>query len=81
MSTAIKLVRTREGCAMLETEDRYNVLLHGQKVGQLYFNMRGYSGSLPLPSGRKLGVDDQSVAEVKRLVAKLNVEFETGETK
>ena len=72
---AITLVRTRDGCAILESQDRYNVLLHGQSIGQLYFNMRGYSGCLPLPNGRKLAVDDQSISSINREVAQINRDF------
>ena len=44
MSRAIRLVKTRTGCEILETHPRYDVLLYGKKIGQLYFNMRGYTG-------------------------------------
>ena len=51
MAKAIELVETRSGCAIMEREPRYDVLLHGKKIGQLYFNMRGYVGTSPLRAG------------------------------
>jgi hypothetical protein len=53
---------------------RYDVLLNGQKVGQLYFNMRGYRGDLPLPDGTKLDIGEKSISAFKREVALINRE-------
>jgi len=39
---AIELIETRQGCEMLESTPRYNVMLRGVKVDQLFYNMRGY---------------------------------------
>jgi len=33
MDKAIKLVETREGCAIFETRSRYDVLFRGKKIG------------------------------------------------
>ena len=44
MAKAIELVEARSGCTILEKDPRYDVLLHSKKIGQLYFNMRGYTG-------------------------------------
>ena len=52
MPKAIALVETREGCAILETHSRYHVFLHGKKVGELYFNMRGYVGTVQANLGK-----------------------------
>lgn len=75
MKGAIQLVETKQGLEMLETTKRYNVMLHGVKVDQLWFNMRGYVGYLPLPDGSKLSMPEGSLASYKREVARLNREF------
>lgn len=82
MKGAIQLVQTRSGCAIAESTPRYDVLLHGQKVGQLYFNMAGYVGTLPLPHSRKLHMPEAGISVYKREVARLNREwaaFEAGQ--
>lgn len=71
----IQLVQTRQGCQMMETTPRYNVMLHGQKIDQLYYNMRGYVGLLPLPGGHRLDIGETSITAYKREVARLNREF------
>jgi hypothetical protein len=82
---AIELIETRQGCEMLETTLRYNVMLRGVKVGQLFYNMRGYAGSLPTPEGRSLYVPEGGISRFRREVAILNREFaaadKTAETK
>ncbi|GMU20578.1 MAG: hypothetical protein AMXMBFR13_06750 [Phycisphaerae bacterium] len=75
MKRAIQLVPTRNGCAIAESTPRYDVLLHGQKVGQLYFNMTGYVGTLPLPGGRKLHMPESGISVYRREVARLNREW------
>ena len=72
---AIQLVETRQGCAICETTPRYDIVLHGTKWGQLYFNLRGYVGNLPLPNGSKLCIGERPITEYKREVAKLNREW------
>ena len=71
----LKLVKTRRGCAMCETTDRYDVVLNGVTVGQLYHNIIGYVGTLPLPEGGKLSIGERSITAYNREVAKLNREF------
>ena len=75
MSKAIKLLETRDGCAILETQPRYDVLLHGQKVGQLYFNMGGYVGTLPTPRGTSLDIGERAISAYRKAVAQLNREW------
>lgn len=72
---AIKLIETRQGCEMLESTPRYNVMLKGVKVDQLFYNMRGYVGNLPTPDGSSLYVPESGIARFRREVAKLNREF------
>jgi hypothetical protein len=72
---AIVLIETRQGCEMLETTKRFNVMLNGVKVEQLWWNMRGYVGNLPLPSGLRLYMPEGSLASFKREIVRLNREF------
>ena len=77
---AIQLVETRKGCAMFETHPRYDVLLHGEKVGQLYFNMTGYTGAyLPQPNGISLHVGECGISAYRKAVAQLNREWAEAE--
>jgi hypothetical protein len=76
MAKAIELVETRKGLAILETHSRYDVLLHGKKVGQLYFNMTGYTGAyLPTASGTQLDVGERGISAYRKAVAQLNKEW------
>jgi len=75
MARAIELVETREGCAILETHPRYKVLLRGETVGELYFNMRGYVGTLPTPRGTQLYIGERGISAYRKAVAQLNKEW------
>ena len=72
---AIELIETRQGCEMMETTPRYNVMLHGVKVEQLWWNLKGFVGNLPTPDGSSLYVPESGIARFRREVAKLNREF------
>ena len=72
---AIELIQTRSGCAMMEPQPRYDVMLHGKKVGQLYFNMRGYLGTLPTPEGRNLVIGEKGISAYKKEAVRLNREW------
>ena len=75
MPKAITLVETREGCAILETHSLYHVLLHGKKVGELYFNMTGYVGYLPQPNGISLDIGERGISAYRKAAAQLNREW------
>ena len=76
MSRAIRLVKTHTGCEILEAHARYDVLLYGKKIGQLYFNMRGYTGiCLPQPDGIPLDVGERGITAYRKAVARLNREW------
>jgi hypothetical protein len=76
---AIELIETRQGCEMLESTPRYNVMLRGVKVDQLFYNMRGYVGNLPTPDGSSLYVPESGISRFRREAAKLNREFAAAE--
>lgn len=76
MSTnTIRLIETRQGCALMENTPRYDVMLHGKKVDQLYYNLTGYVGHLPCPDGSKLIMPESSISAFRRQVVALNREF------
>jgi hypothetical protein len=55
-------------------------MLNGQKVDELYFNLKGYVGYLPAPSGAKLDIGEKSISAFRREVAALNREFAAAAT-
>jgi len=73
------VIETRQGCEMLESTPRYNVMLRGVKVDQLFYNMRGYVGNLPTPDGSSLYVPESGISRFRREAAKLNREFAAAE--
>lgn len=76
MPKAITLVETCSGCAIMEQRPRYDVLLHGKRVGQLYFNMTGYTGVyLPQPNGIPLHVGERGIRAYRKAIAQLNREW------
>lgn len=70
----LALVETRRGCAMLEKEPRFDVILNGKTFEQLHFNTRGYVGTLPTPDGRQLSIGERPIAEYRKEVKRLNQE-------
>ena len=60
---------------MMETTKRFNVMLNGVKVEQLWWNMKGYVGNLPLPDGSCLYMPEGSLVSFKREISRLNREF------
>jgi len=59
----------------MEPHPRYDVLLHGTTVGQLYYNLTGYVGTLPLPGGGKLEIGERGISVYRREVSRLNREW------
>lgn len=64
--------------ACCETTMRYDVLLNGQFFGELYFNMRGYVGCLPLPGGSRLNIGERAISAYKAEIKKINREAKNG---
>lgn len=60
------------GCAICEREPRFDVLLHGKKVFQLYYNIRGYIGQLPAPDGKSYWFPEMPISFYHREVKRLN---------
>jgi hypothetical protein len=72
---AIQLVENRRDRSICETKSRYDVLLHGVKFDQLYFNVTGYVGYLPTPDGAKLNIGEKGISVFRREISSLNREF------
>lgn len=58
--------------AIAETTMRYDVLLNGTAVGELYFNMHGYVGTLPLPNGKQLSIPESAISRFEREIRRIN---------
>jgi hypothetical protein len=56
---------------------RYIVMLDGKEFSDLYFNMRGYRGYLPVPEGGNLDLGEKSIGAYRAQVKRLNREFRT----
>ncbi len=61
--------------SICETKMRYDVLLDGTVFDTLYFNMRGYLGSLPLPGGGRLEIGERGISAYRAEVRALNRQF------
>lgn len=57
-----------------ESTPRYDVILNGKTVGELYYNMRGYNGTLPTVHGHGFSISEEPISKVKSTVAMLNRE-------
>ncbi len=77
----IRLIKTTRGRHMLERKPRYDVILDGTLFDQLWFNMHGYVGSLPLPDGSYLTIGERPIADYKKEVAILNRESKKAATR
>lgn len=73
--TFIEIIEAPHRRSVAEREMRYEVRLKGQIVGELYFNTRGYVGTLPTPEGKNLQIPEGSITSFRREAAKLNREF------
>lgn len=84
MSKAVQIVETRRGMAFMETKPRYDVMLNGKLFLQLYFNMRGYAGYLPVPPSADsenqnrptcLQVGEKGISAYKKELGRVNKEW------
>lgn len=55
-----------------ETTPRYDVFLNGNVVGELYYNMWGYNGTLPTVHGHGMILSEAAVSRIKSTVASIN---------
>lgn len=69
----LELKENRQARSICETKSRYDLFHNGVKVGQLYWNMTGYTGAyLPLPEGGVLDIGERGISTYRREIAKLN---------
>ena len=51
-------------------------MLFGKELGELYYNMRGYTGAyLPQPNGIPLHVGERAIGVYRKEIARLNREW------
>jgi hypothetical protein len=72
---AITLREAPQRRAILEKHMHFDVLLHGHKVSELYFNMRGYRGSIPTPEGAMLDIGERGISTWKTWIKTINSQF------
>jgi hypothetical protein len=68
----LELKETTRGRQICESTPRYDVVVNGAVTGQLYFNMRGYVGTLPTHSGAKLLIGERGISAYRSEVRRIN---------
>jgi len=71
---AITLVEAPGRQSMLEHQKRYDVHLNGVYWGDLYFNLTGYKGYLPTPSG-PLDIGERPISAYRQAIRSQNEEW------
>ncbi len=74
MAHVVSLREAPHKKAICEREMRYDVLVNGQFHGDLYFNMKGYVGALPLPDGSRLNIGERGISAYKAEIRRINKE-------
>jgi hypothetical protein len=80
MSHVVKLREAPKKRAMCETRMRYEILLNGEVYGDLYFNLTGYRGVLPLPGDRRLDIGEQPISAFRAEISRINKEAKSNPT-
>lgn len=62
-------LREKPGRHMFEREPRYDVLLNGEPVSELYYNMRGYRGAIPTVRGGWMDIGERGISAWRKEVA------------
>ncbi len=55
----------------------FDVILNGEVVGEVYYNMTGYVGTLPQREGPDLTLGEQDISVYRAEVARINREART----
>ena len=58
--------------AICETKMRYDILLNGEFFEDMYYNMRGYVGALPMPGGQKLIIGERGISVYRAEIRRIN---------
>lgn len=59
---------------MMERHPRYAVMVNGEPWGELYFNMSGYVGNLPMVQGGVMNIGERPISAFRKEVSILNRE-------
>ncbi len=68
----VKIKEAPHRLSICETTMRYEVFLNGVLFEQIYFNMTGYVGYLPLPDGTKLCLPECGISNYRKEAALIN---------
>ena len=79
MKHVVSLREAPQKRAICEDKMRYDVLLNGEFWGELYFNMTGYCGYLPLPGGRSLDICERGISAYRKEIRRINREAAAAE--
>ena len=74
MKPVVSLREAPQKRAICEKEMRYDVLLNGEFCEDLYFNLRGYVGVLPLPGGARLTIGERGISAYRKKIRRINRE-------
>ncbi len=58
----------------LQPRPDYDLLLNGAVVGEVYFNMTGYVGTLPQPDGTNFTPGEKGISAYRTELARINRE-------
>ncbi|MFZ3482189.1 hypothetical protein [Sphingomonas sp. 3-13AW] len=79
MANRITLEERPRRMACMETKMRYAIMVDGKPFSELYFNMRGYRGSIPSPrpdgTFGSLDIGERPISEYRREIAAANREL------
>lgn len=64
----------------LQRHADFDLLLNGKVVGELYYNMTGYVGTLPQPDGTGLIIGEKGISAYRAEIARINREARNGST-
>lgn len=67
-------LQERPGRHILERQPRYDVMVNGERKGELYYNMTGYVGYLPTVQGGKMDIGERGISAFRKEVTALNRE-------
>lgn len=65
---------SKPGRHILEQQPRFEVQVNGVPQGELYFNMKGYAGTLPTVHGSRMDIGERGISAFRKEVAVLNRE-------
>lgn len=67
--------------APLQRRPDYDLLLNGRVVGEVYYNVTGYVGTLPQPDGPGLTLGERGISAYRAEIAHINREARNSSTR